>query len=977
MSKTITGDVAVGRHVYTGGDVNVSGSATIKRNLKVEGWLDARNIKSANKGLFASETALRTAYPEPATNGWWALVGNSIPAQVWRVENSRWRDTGETSSDLNIDLTGYVGNSTFEAEIERINKTDEEQTAAIERNTTDIKGKKEVTGIDTNNTTEGYEVEMILRNANGETSDLSFVIPLATSELAGLLPPNIRASWDSVESNAFVWAVTDAQGKMLLGVTKDGNVDWGKGIPTPVRKALQEMSRTLSSLISDNARDISFVRHSPPLRITTEAESPEWVWTVTDAEGKLLLGIKDNGNVDWSKGIPTPIKEALTPLRHISESSTPEEYLEVTLDADNRILGYRGKDGRRHEAKMSIGDLTLSDKAVDDLAKALKKAGIGSDNVMDWSAERVIQIGEPCCGIVNLSNITRMPTTKNDDMQAWLDFWDMQGNYFRKRVILNAQGSSSLYHPKKNYAVDFCEDEWAGDETTSIRIGNWVAQDSFHVKAFYYDAFRGICPVAYKIWDEVYRSRGVMNDRPYKRLFVDKYQDYGYGYANEPTDVKENFGENARTFPDGFPVLTYLNGKFYGVFSWQLKKHRDNMAQNKKNPNHIHLDLAQNSPWSGTGGVEWTDFEIRNPKDLYCQDGTKYDGDNPKELMGVDSPYYDSGNDKHVLSSQVKGHILGTRAKFMSFRNNYTRLKEVREDVKVMIDANAPADEIAALNGQIETNITETRNAIKEIWDVDTVIDYIIMTQALGNTDSYFRNIQWATWDGERWAASPYDWDSMWGTGLIPVARSVSWFKYWTCDPERDNPDNPKVGLYQPFAWVFNYFGDELRARYKVLRSKGILSTDNIIRHLHDWIMRVGIENYERDFELWPQTPSWRDSHIDSGHWRLTHDNMVTPDGNDVVQYKDSTGAVVNVSRYNATKTYNEGDECFHGFEDEWGNRELWRFKCVSPCIGQPPVTAFYDRSPYTLGHHASIYRVKKWSDEMIAWLDGQLGLEN
>ena len=59
----IEGDVAVGRHVTMGGSAMVQGNATVKKNLKVEGWLDARNIKGPNKGIFLNVAKLREAYP--------------------------------------------------------------------------------------------------------------------------------------------------------------------------------------------------------------------------------------------------------------------------------------------------------------------------------------------------------------------------------------------------------------------------------------------------------------------------------------------------------------------------------------------------------------------------------------------------------------------------------------------------------------------------------------------------------------------------------------------------------------------------------------------------------------------------------------------------------------------------------------------------------------------------------------------------
>ena len=73
----IEGDVAVGRHTTMGGNAKVQGNATVKKNLKVEGWLEAPNIKSVNKGVFRTEAKLRAAYPGPL-DGWFAGVMSDL-----------------------------------------------------------------------------------------------------------------------------------------------------------------------------------------------------------------------------------------------------------------------------------------------------------------------------------------------------------------------------------------------------------------------------------------------------------------------------------------------------------------------------------------------------------------------------------------------------------------------------------------------------------------------------------------------------------------------------------------------------------------------------------------------------------------------------------------------------------------------------------------------------------------------------------
>lgn len=44
------------------------------------------------------------------------------------------------------------------------------------------------------------------------------------------------------------------------------------------------------------------------------ADSPEFIRAYTDAEGKFLWGIRIDGSIEWAKGVPTPVKEALREL---------------------------------------------------------------------------------------------------------------------------------------------------------------------------------------------------------------------------------------------------------------------------------------------------------------------------------------------------------------------------------------------------------------------------------------------------------------------------------------------------------------------------------------------------------------------------------------------------------------------------------------------------------------------------------------
>lgn len=106
-TKHIDGDVSAGRNVSVGGDVNIQGRTRVGHDLVVEGWLDAPNIKGAQKGLFASPDDLQECYPQPRS-GWWALVGTGFPLRLYRAFGGKWNDTGTAVTAVNISGFDYI-----------------------------------------------------------------------------------------------------------------------------------------------------------------------------------------------------------------------------------------------------------------------------------------------------------------------------------------------------------------------------------------------------------------------------------------------------------------------------------------------------------------------------------------------------------------------------------------------------------------------------------------------------------------------------------------------------------------------------------------------------------------------------------------------------------------------------------------------------------------------------------------------------
>lgn len=666
----------------------------------------------------------------------------------------------------------------------------------------------------------------------------------------GLINLDVAYSFFYISNDEYIIAVVDAERKILAGIKYDGepyfpnhemysvitNEEWLYAIIDTEGKLLGGFRANdghmfvggidISTFIANAIIDIADIKERTAHLSTIVND--EYLSVDTDAEGKVIGYIAPDGSHYLYKVKSETIP---TEFEHIED---PEVRMEITTDADDRVLAYRDSEGKKHEHSMEIKNLEVSNlnlkgNSVNNIQEALKANGFNVKTPIDWSENSKIQIPEPRLAFVNITNIVSMPTSKGQDMHAIFEFWDMQGNYFKKKVILNAQGTSSLGMPKKNFACDFCNDDWKGDDTFKIKFGNWVPQDSFHFKAFYADFFKGISMVGYKLFNEIELTRSSNTNRIWKRALLPSADIIGFGTKGMKSisDINILIDNGARCYPDGFPCIVHLNGSFYGVFSWALKKHRDNYMQIKSKPENIQLDGDIYDTFMYNGNIDWdvvngtkassgggTDgFEFRNPKSLICIDGTKYDADNNrKELIDSNSEHYDASNKSHVNTNKVKGY-------YKTLTTYIPTLKSMEEQ----------GEETSAI-----------RNKIQSFFDVDSLIDYLIFSDVVSNYDGFRKNWQWLTYNGAKWAVAPYDLDGI-----------IGW-NGWS----EQSPDSERFGntLDLPTGWVIKYFDTELCERYKELREKVLIST-NIFGLLRNWSSRIGASNYDKDLSKWPQTP--------------------------------------------------------------------------------------------------------------------------
>lgn len=712
-----------------------------------------------------------------------------------------------------------------------------------------------------------------------------------------------------------------------------------------------------------------------------EEDNPEFVSADTDNDGKLLesTDIDGNktiyGNLDIrgnlnNKSLSEQIKKETESKidkeegkalidKNVADNLKIEdnpEYLEVKIDNSGKVISARDSNGVLHEnvgietPHIAIKELEIngedikdflnSDSFTSSIATNLEKVGFGKDHT-DFSSKDSLHIPIPLCAYANITG--DLPTVKGNTTKGVIDFYDMQGNYFRKYVEIDVHGRTSAVFAKKNYTIDFYNDS-DYSESTNIKFGDWVEMDSYYFQGWYTDSFRGIDVIGYQLWQQIINTRGVLKDKPYKYNLYDGIETN----TDSDKDVDVNLTSNALCTPMGFPVILYHNGDFLGIYTVMLKKNRDNFLMDKKDYKEIMLDLENGHVVKGN--MDWMSFEIRNPKTLICMDGSKYDGDNPKELIDETSESYDASNKDMKNSVQTKNAI-------KSLASSYNEINSAISEGKT--------------NEEIKT-------LIERHYNVDYLIDYLIFNNLIDGVDGWDGNWQWTTWDGIKWNPNPYDLNASFG--LFPVGN--------TC-----NVPNSNMSKSGPCSFVTSYYASEIDTRYRDLVDLGILTSDNIEGLFKAWINRIGSENYEKEFKMWSNTPSQRNSNINSEYWSRETINTSYQIWSDKNTY--SLGALVqkvangdvykslqadnkgfdptasdlweNLT-YDSDKEYSVGDIAYM---KQWG---VMGFKCIKACQGTPPLSKIYNE-PYGLcGWHDSLPRVCKWIEKKMEYMNTLFG---
>ena len=251
---------------------------------------------------------------------------------------------------------------------------------------------------------------------------------------------------------------------------------------------------------------------------------------------------------------------------------------------------------------------------------------------------------------------------------------------------------------------------------------------------------------------------------------------------------------------NGHPITLYINDVFHGLYTFNIPKDEDLFGMEEDNP--LHCAVCGDSQ-DGTGSTAFRIATI-NGWELEVPDAwASYEVEEEGQTV---TKYVSDG-----LVALIDFVMTATDAEFKENLNNYL--------------------------------------------DVESAVDYYLMTYLDCGIDSLGRNLMLLTYDGgNKWYCSLYDADTTWGNGLSGSGPY---------NPTLPCPEGYEMKTSLLWERLEANFGDELYARWQALR-QNIFRADYIKNQFSMFWDSIPDELYEADIERWknqsekyPNLPQW------------------------------------------------------------------------------------------------------------------------
>lgn len=160
-----------------------------------------------------------------------------------------------------------------------------------------------------------------------------------------------------IESPEFIKVIVDANDHLLFTINLDGEVDWGKGIPAPIKAKFQEIINqcqqdktdllesinTLKGILDKTTiKDEEGIVFDTPFRYI---QNEEFIFAKVDAEDRLLFGIEWDGTPKFGKtsAVEDRLQEQVTLLAEKVATIMGDEDATNIIDTMNELKKFFAK----------------------------------------------------------------------------------------------------------------------------------------------------------------------------------------------------------------------------------------------------------------------------------------------------------------------------------------------------------------------------------------------------------------------------------------------------------------------------------------------------------------------------------------------------------------------------------------------------------------------------------------------------------
>lgn len=240
------------------------------------------------------------------------------------------------------------------------------------------------------------------------------------------------------------------------------------------------------------------------------------------------------------------------------------------------------------------------------------------------------------------------------------------------------QGTSSADYPAKNYTFKFYSDK---ENTTKFNIDvGWGSQNKYCFK---------------KNWVDSTHTRNLSGARiAYDMVNSRPESDFKTNLLNTPHNGSV----------DGFPIKVYVNGEFWGLYTWNIPKDTWMFNMDNNNPNHMVLCAEYNNNGN-------------NNQNNTCEFRATWGGESDTNWSIEVGTY----------SETLKN----------SFNN--------------------------AISHVMNSSDEDFKTNFSNYFDLYSILDYYCFSYLTAHIDGLGKNMLMATYDGVHWGACLYDMDSIYG----------------------------------------------------------------------------------------------------------------------------------------------------------------------------------------------------------------------